>query len=234
MVYRNIVTWPTWVTGFLHQEVATTCHTLSFQSERSLNSNSGKMVLWDMSPPPSQALDFLNKVAIPCPNTLSLDLLAYHAVRSMSLDSGTVPGCNQAKCGQESLLRELFSLRGSVWEMHRPYGSHWNVSRAQKAYLPCGCLPNTLPHVEALTWFLECMEQIQSPYYGTEDLPGPSASGPNFISSHSLYLLPSPNYTLTISEDALHLKYIICPWVFKSLSPYQSDHVLFKIQHFWE
>ena len=124
MVYRNIVTRPTWVNRIPASRSCNYLHTLSFQSERSLNSNSGKMVLWDMSPPPSQALDSLNKVAIPCPDTLSLDLLAYHAVSSVSLDSGIVPGCNQAKCGQESLLRELVSLRGSVWEMHRPYGSH--------------------------------------------------------------------------------------------------------------
>ena len=44
------------------------------------------MVLWDISPPSSRSAGFLNKVAIPCPNSLSLDLLACHAVSGMSLD----------------------------------------------------------------------------------------------------------------------------------------------------
>ena len=47
---------------------------------------SGNMVVWDMSPPSSQFAGFPDKVAVPCPNTLSLDSLACHLVRSMSLD----------------------------------------------------------------------------------------------------------------------------------------------------
>ena len=47
------------------------------------------MVLWDTSPPLSLSAGFPNKVTIPCPNNLSLDLLACRAVGSMSLDSVT-------------------------------------------------------------------------------------------------------------------------------------------------
>ena len=46
----------------------------------------GKMVLWDTSLPFSQSTGFPNKVAIPCPKNLSLDLLACHAASSMNLD----------------------------------------------------------------------------------------------------------------------------------------------------
>lgn len=63
----------------------------------------------------------------------------------------TVPDCNQAK-----LLRELFSLRGSVGEEHTPCESGQNFSRVQNAYVPCDYLPNTLPYLGALRWFLEC------------------------------------------------------------------------------
>ena len=47
---------------------------------------SGNMVVWDMSPPSSQFVGFPDKGAVPCHNTLSLDSLAGHLVRSMSLD----------------------------------------------------------------------------------------------------------------------------------------------------
>ena len=60
-----------------------------FSVKRTLNSNSGKMVLWDTSPPSSWSTGFLNKVTIPCLNTPSLDLLACCAVSSTSLDSVT-------------------------------------------------------------------------------------------------------------------------------------------------
>ena len=48
------------------------------------------MVLWDTSPPSSWSAGFLNKVAIPCPNTLSLDLLTCRGVSSRKLNSVTV------------------------------------------------------------------------------------------------------------------------------------------------
>ena len=43
------------------------------KTKPNLNSDSGKMVLWGMSPPSSQCVDFLNKVSIRCPNNLSFD-----------------------------------------------------------------------------------------------------------------------------------------------------------------
>ena len=48
------------------------------------------MILWDTSLPSSRSAGFLNKVAISCLNTLFLDLLACHALISMSLDSVTL------------------------------------------------------------------------------------------------------------------------------------------------
>ena len=45
------------------------------------------MVPWDNSLPSSRSTGFPNKVAIPCPNTSSLNSLACHVVSSMSLDS---------------------------------------------------------------------------------------------------------------------------------------------------
>ena len=44
------------------------------------------MVLWDTSLPSSWFATFLNKIAIPCPNTLSLYLFACCEVRGMNLD----------------------------------------------------------------------------------------------------------------------------------------------------
>ena len=48
------------------------------------------MVLWDSSPPSSQSAGFPNKVTIPCPNNLSLDLLTCRAASSTSLESVTL------------------------------------------------------------------------------------------------------------------------------------------------
>ena len=47
------------------------------------------MVLWDTSPPSSRSAGFPNKVAIPYPNTSSLDLSACRVASGMSLDSVT-------------------------------------------------------------------------------------------------------------------------------------------------
>ena len=63
---------------------ATTSHTLPFYYKRSLNSNSGKIVLLDTNEPFSWSADFLNKVTIPCSNTLSI-YLACHVLSSMTL-----------------------------------------------------------------------------------------------------------------------------------------------------
>ena len=57
-----------------------------FLYKRSLNSNSGKKILWDVSAPSSWFAGFPNKAAIPCPNNSPLDLLACHAVSSTTLD----------------------------------------------------------------------------------------------------------------------------------------------------
>ena len=61
-----------------------------FSYKINLNSDLGKMILWDTSLPSSRSAGFLNKVAISCLNTLRLDLLACHALISMSLDSVTL------------------------------------------------------------------------------------------------------------------------------------------------
>ena len=45
------------------------------------------MVLWDVRSPSFWSAGFPNKIAIPCPNMLPLDLLARCMVSSMSLDS---------------------------------------------------------------------------------------------------------------------------------------------------
>ena len=52
------------------------------------------MVLWDTSLPSPRSAGFLNKVSIPCPHTLSLDILTCYEASSMSLGSvtGIVPG----------------------------------------------------------------------------------------------------------------------------------------------
>ena len=66
------MTGPTWIAaknkGLQHQDICNSPpHLLPFWSERSLNSNLGD------GPPSSRSAGFLNKVAIPCPNTLSVN-----------------------------------------------------------------------------------------------------------------------------------------------------------------
>ena len=59
-----------------------------FEYKRCLNSNSGKMVLWDSSPASSWSASFLNKISIPPgPNSSFLVLLACHVASRRSLDS---------------------------------------------------------------------------------------------------------------------------------------------------
>ena len=60
--------------------------------ERNQHSNPGKMILQNTSPPSSQSAGFPNKVTIACHNTSSLDLLTYHAVSNMNLNSVSSPG----------------------------------------------------------------------------------------------------------------------------------------------
>ena len=62
---------------FWHQEVCSTQpHPFLFQYKRSQNSNLGKVVLWDTSPPSSQSAGFQSKVAGLCPSNSCFDLLA--------------------------------------------------------------------------------------------------------------------------------------------------------------
>lgn len=58
--------------------------------KRNYHPNRGKMVLWDTGPPSSCPAGFPNKVMILCPNNLSVDWLAHHAVSRTSLDLETL------------------------------------------------------------------------------------------------------------------------------------------------
>ena len=62
-----------------------------FQFQRILNSNSGKIVLWDFSPSPSWSAGFPNKVTIPCPNTSSLNLIGLAGSEQGELGLGKNP-----------------------------------------------------------------------------------------------------------------------------------------------
>ena len=55
-------------------------------SIKSLHPNSETMVLWDSGPPFSWSAGFPNKVTIPCPSNLSLDLLVCRGASSSNLD----------------------------------------------------------------------------------------------------------------------------------------------------
>ena len=55
------------------------------------------MVLWDTSPPSSWSVGFLYKVAAPCLNTSSLDLLDCYVASSMCLDSVTTTHDNMGE-----------------------------------------------------------------------------------------------------------------------------------------
>ena len=55
-------------------------------SIKSLHPNSETMVFWDSGPPFSWSAGFPNKVTIPCPSNLSLDLLACRGASSSNLD----------------------------------------------------------------------------------------------------------------------------------------------------
>ena len=60
--------------------------------------------------PSSWSASFLIKVLIPCPNTSSPDVLAYHVVSRASLDSIAIsakPDKNPAACGQPALVGEF-------------------------------------------------------------------------------------------------------------------------------
>lgn len=83
-----------------------------------------KMVLRGMSPPSSWATDFLNKVAIPCPNNPSLDLLAWHEASSMTLalvtrwEGGEIDGGN---------VHHVLAYHGKTSEFYWEMGILWRV-----------------------------------------------------------------------------------------------------------
>ena len=56
------------------------------------------MVFWDTSPSASWSDGFLNEVAIPSSNKLALDLLAYPAESSMSLDLRAIVPTSDGGC----------------------------------------------------------------------------------------------------------------------------------------
>lgn len=108
--------------GFWHHEVCNNLpHPLPFYYERSPNSNLGKTILWDTSPPSSLSADFPYKVTTPCLSILSLNWLPCHVVNSTSLDSVTlvhVPGC-------------MPKTQGDIqWLLRYPYFTDkWSASR---------------------------------------------------------------------------------------------------------
>ena len=115
-----------------------------FSYKRSLNSDLGKMILWDTSLPSSWSAGFLNKVAISCLNTLFLDLLACHALISMSLDSVTLrePIADKVtewtwvwassrrwwRTGKPGVLQPMGSQRvGQDWATEQQQQSGWTL-----------------------------------------------------------------------------------------------------------
>ena len=80
---------------------------VSFSDNRSLNSNSGKMVLWDTSPLPSQSAGFLNKVAIFAPTPCLSIYWPMVQLSSTSLDSVTTQP--DRKRPEELLHKRKFS-----------------------------------------------------------------------------------------------------------------------------
>lgn len=74
-----------------------------------------------MSPLPSWSAGFLNKAALPCPNSSSLELLACHAMSSMSLDLVT----NFGVSSQEPCCLWLAALVGNL-RVRFPHLSWWS------------------------------------------------------------------------------------------------------------
>ena len=86
----------------LHQP---TTPPLPFQYKRSLNSNSGTIVLWDTGPSPSQAAGFPNKVTVPCPSNSSLDLLTYRVASSTGFGLSNIINVRKHAWHSSQLLR---------------------------------------------------------------------------------------------------------------------------------
>ena len=97
-----------WGRGVGHNRAC--MHEWIFQYKRSLNSNTGKMALWENSPPSPLSADFPNKVAISCPNNSLLNLLACCMMSSMSLGSVTqTASCLRNRKCLRIYIRFLFS-----------------------------------------------------------------------------------------------------------------------------
>ena len=75
---------------FTKKFAITNCSPSLFLYERSLNSDWGKMVLWDISRPSSPSAGVPIEGIICGPNNLSPDLLAYCARSRTNLDSETI------------------------------------------------------------------------------------------------------------------------------------------------
>ena len=65
--------------------------TVDLKSGKSLNPNSGKMVLWGTGPPSSLSAGFQNKVTVPCPNNSSLKFLACGEQNKLGLSNRWKP-----------------------------------------------------------------------------------------------------------------------------------------------
>ena len=90
--YRSIVTSLAWTAARTKdsctKQFAIISHTPSLFSIK--EASILNWVRWFFGTLVHQSVGFLNKVVIPCPNTLSLHLLAYHVASSRSLDSVTL------------------------------------------------------------------------------------------------------------------------------------------------
>ena len=121
-----------------------------FQYKRSLNSNSGKMVLWNSSPPSSWSAGFTNKVTVPCPNKSSLSLLVCCTASSMSLGLDSM-----GKENQDSVLSlkprgrhlEKSVCVGNV-QVKEGLGYHWMSFTLTRGFaaLPEICTWNKQPY----------------------------------------------------------------------------------------
>ena len=94
----------------------------SSKYKRSMNSNSGKMVLWGHEHTIFSICWLAKSSCYSCPNNLSLDLLAHLAVSSTSLDSVTVL---YARCwwwGPAGYPGPA-GLTAASWDTHRSLGA---------------------------------------------------------------------------------------------------------------
>ena len=84
-----------------------------------MNSNLGKMVLWNTSSPSSPSAGFPDKVSVLCPSNSCLDQLACHSVSSMSLDLVTKPYAYYTQEQEQNRYREHNHNDRVMVESHR-------------------------------------------------------------------------------------------------------------------